>query len=381
MQEKSELSNSLIHVGKESQYSGKLKDLKIENKITNFPHVDVGWSVVCAFNKWGIDGLADMYVCRTLEDMQVLAQKYRQGIAFSINWYTIQNYYLEGQISLSRSGEKSYVEKESTPTTFSSFANASLLLEKNSSFPNKALNDGNVLLPWQEVTLDSLRPYGLTEKHFLGKGWFKSQAHREALTYLVKEHAWEIEKAFSYLRNLNMVQLIEIRKQNLSLYQPNISELSDASTEKPPKSDSSTHYLQKGSQDNCSSEEHQVVFITSLNKRLKAQKEEEERLLPIAIMLISNLIKTNDFELSLILNTWSCINFKSDIPSEILQKYISELSSVGLSFEALEVKKPSSVFTAIPPILQINALPSKIVEKLSAAVQLSSNNFCQGNLW
>ena len=53
-------------------------------KITEFPRVAEGWHVACAYNQWGMPGMARMIICENLEDMQKLVSGYHSGGALSI---------------------------------------------------------------------------------------------------------------------------------------------------------------------------------------------------------------------------------------------------------------------------------------------------------
>ncbi len=82
-------------VGKESEYAQEeLKPLEVEKnpldgQIRAFPKVPEGWHVACAYNQWGVKGMAKMFICENLADMQELVKGYKQGGALRIDWYAI----------------------------------------------------------------------------------------------------------------------------------------------------------------------------------------------------------------------------------------------------------------------------------------------------
>ncbi|KTD58208.1 hypothetical protein Lsai_0815 [Legionella sainthelensi] len=84
----------LIPAGKESEYSKEeLKSLKVttdyEGNVTNFPKVDYGWHVACAYNQFGMNGMAKMFICQSIEDMNELVRNYHMGGALRMDWYAV----------------------------------------------------------------------------------------------------------------------------------------------------------------------------------------------------------------------------------------------------------------------------------------------------
>jgi len=84
----------LIEVGKENEYSSEdLQSLAVaknyKGAVTAFPTVAKHLKVVCAYNQWGMAGMAKMYICENLADMQQLNQSYGRGEAISISWYAV----------------------------------------------------------------------------------------------------------------------------------------------------------------------------------------------------------------------------------------------------------------------------------------------------
>lgn len=86
----------MIYIGKENtaienDMRDKLIPLKVnfdsQGKINNLPNVREGHSIICKFNKFGLEGYAEIYICKTLEDIQELRTKYDNGFALKINWY------------------------------------------------------------------------------------------------------------------------------------------------------------------------------------------------------------------------------------------------------------------------------------------------------
>ena len=92
----------LVHFGKETAIETAMRDKLIsinvnmdyQGRISNLPKTKEGNCIVCAYNKFGMKGMADMYICKTLEDMQELQTNYNRGGALSINWYDAPLYAL-----------------------------------------------------------------------------------------------------------------------------------------------------------------------------------------------------------------------------------------------------------------------------------------------
>ena len=84
----------LVEVGRESKYPKEaIKPLAVDTDgdgfIQTLPQISPGWKIVCAFNQWGMDGMAKMYICETLEDMNRLVDSYNNGGALGISWHTM----------------------------------------------------------------------------------------------------------------------------------------------------------------------------------------------------------------------------------------------------------------------------------------------------
>lgn len=63
-------------------------NLTSDSKITQYPKVGPEKNIICAFNRCGIDGMADMIICESLQDMQQLQNEFNNGMALQISWFT-----------------------------------------------------------------------------------------------------------------------------------------------------------------------------------------------------------------------------------------------------------------------------------------------------
>lgn len=87
-------------LGRESELTDKeLKkvnvDISFNGKISSFPQLKSGEKLVCAYNQWGMTGMAKMFECNSIENMQELYTSYSRGGAITIDWYAMTDKKLE----------------------------------------------------------------------------------------------------------------------------------------------------------------------------------------------------------------------------------------------------------------------------------------------
>lgn len=76
----------MIELGKKSELFGVelLQPLEIFGRPTSMPYLSGDDKVICGYDQ----GLGErMFVCESLEDMQILFDGYARGGAISIHWY------------------------------------------------------------------------------------------------------------------------------------------------------------------------------------------------------------------------------------------------------------------------------------------------------
>ena len=81
-----------FRAGKEGHCSINPNNNKqFDGKIDQFPQLAANQTLVCAFNQWGMEGMAKMYECYSLKHMQALYDAYSRGSALSIKWYAMSD--------------------------------------------------------------------------------------------------------------------------------------------------------------------------------------------------------------------------------------------------------------------------------------------------
>lgn len=76
-------------------------DISYNGKVLSFPKLKAGEKLVCAYNQWGMQGMAKMFECHSVANMQELYDGYSRGGALTIDWYIMTEKKLENTIQFS----------------------------------------------------------------------------------------------------------------------------------------------------------------------------------------------------------------------------------------------------------------------------------------
>ena len=88
-------------VGRKTDYrTHPLQSVNIQKNFdglaTDFPHIPDDHKLLCVFDTWGSgDGTEKMYMCDTIEDINLLLQRYNLGMALQICFVTVAKAHFE----------------------------------------------------------------------------------------------------------------------------------------------------------------------------------------------------------------------------------------------------------------------------------------------